>query len=310
MDERLRQLLFDPTVGKLVTVVVGIVILGVLGRFLRRSISRHVADTVTRYRARKMVSFAVYLLGALLVLTVFSDRLSGLTVAFGVAGAGIAFALQEVIASVAGWIAVSFGNFYSTGDRVQLGGIKGDVIDIGVVRTTLMEIGDWVDADLYNGRIVRIANSQVFKQPVFNYSADFPFVWDEITLPVRYGSDWKLARQMLVAVADEVCRDYALNSAAAWREAVNKYRLEEAHVEPAVTMVANDNWLQFTLRYIVDYRRRRSVKDQLFTRILEQVDQSANRIRLASATFEVVNIPRLEVSFADGKGTVRPSYVP
>jgi hypothetical protein len=77
-----------------------------------------------------------------------------------------------------------------------------------------------------------------------------------------------------------------------------------------VTMVANDNWLEFTVRYIVDYRRRRSVRDQLFTRILEEVDASADRIRLASATFEVVNLPKLDVSFDERKAVVRSSYVP
>ncbi|MCB0784290.1 MAG: mechanosensitive ion channel, partial [Flavobacteriales bacterium] len=75
------------------------------------------------------------------------------------------------------------------GDRVQLGGIKGDVIDIGVLRTTLMELGEWVDGDLYNGRMVLVANSFVFKEPVFNYSADFPFLWDELKVPVQYGAD-------------------------------------------------------------------------------------------------------------------------
>ncbi|MBP2284691.1 small-conductance mechanosensitive channel [Flavobacterium sp. CG_23.5] len=103
----------------------------------------------------------------------------------GVAGAGIAFALQEVIASFVGWLAILFGNFYNTGDRVQLGGIKGDVMDIGVFRTTIMAIGQWVDGNLYTGRIVLIANSFVFKEPVFNYSGDFPFLWDEIKLPIQ-----------------------------------------------------------------------------------------------------------------------------
>lgn len=302
--------LFDPTIGKLVVAVLGIAAFWALGRLLKRSINRYVADTSSRYTARKLVTFLFYVACGVLVATVYSDRLAGLTVAFGVAGAGIAFALQEVIASIAGWVAISFGGFYSTDDRVQLGGIKGDVIDIGVLRTTVMEMGQWVSADLYNGRIVRIANSFVFKEPVFNYSADFPFLWDEITLPVRYGSNWKLAKEMLTKVAEEVCGDYAVQSRAAWREAVEKYRLEDAKVEPMVHLEANDNWLQFTLRYVVDYRRRRSVKDQLFTRILEEVDASGDKIRLASATFEVVNLPKFDVSFAGGKGEVRSSYLP
>jgi small-conductance mechanosensitive channel len=310
MDEKLRRWLFDPTVGKLTAATLGIAVVYVLGRLLKRSAGRYVADTNLQHRIRKAISFLVSLSGVVILATTFSDRLAGLTVAFGVAGAGIAFALQEVIASIAGWIAISFGGFYATGDRVQLGGIKGDVIDIGVLRTTLMELGEWVGGDLYNGRIVRIANSFVFKQPVFNYSADFPFLWDEIRLPVRYGSDWKVARKMLEDVANEVCGDYAIHSEEAWRAALKKYMLQETSVEPLVTLEANDNWMEFTARYIVDFRKRRWIKDRLFTRILEEVDKSQDRIRLASATFELTNLPRLDVTFSGGKGSIASRYVP
>ncbi|MEO9250785.1 MAG: mechanosensitive ion channel domain-containing protein [Gemmatimonadaceae bacterium] len=293
MEQDLKRWLFDPTVVKLISVVVGLFVVYVAHRALQRSIGRYVTGPGMSYRARKLSTFVAYVLAVAVVATVFSDKLGGLTVAFGVAGAGVAFALQEVIVSVAGWIAISFGSFYAPGDRVQLGATKGDVIDVAVLRTTLMEIGEWVNADLYTGRIVRVANSVVFKSPVFNYSADFPFLWDEITLPVRYGSDWQHARQMLENVANEVCGEFAVHSHEAWARAVKKYLLEPARIEPMVTLVANDNWLEFTTRYIVDYRRRRFVKDRLFTRILEEVDKSQNRIRLASATFEVVGVPPL-----------------
>ncbi len=310
MEEQLRKWLFDPTVGKIVAAAVSLLILYILIRFAQRSVSRYVKETAIRYRIRKFLTFLGYFLGIIVLGTVFSERLSGLTVAFGVAGAGIAFALQEVIASVAGWFAITFGQFYSPGDRVQLGGIKGDVIDIGILRTTLMECGQWVNGDNYNGRIVRIANSFIFKEPVFNYSADFPFLWDEIVLPVRYGSDWEFARQVFTNVVHEVCAEYAVQSKEAWNKAVMKYQLEDARIEPMVTLEANDNWIEFTARYIVDYRKRRFIKDRLFTRILEEVDKSENRIRLASATFEVTNVPRFEFQFAEGKGIVDPSYVP
>ena len=161
--------------------------------------------------------------------------------------------LQEVIASVAGWAAISVGGFFSPGDRVQLGGIKGDVIDVSILRTTLMEIGEWVAGDLYSGRIVRIANSFVFKEPVFNYSGDFPFVWDEITLPVKYGSDWAFARTMLRSLVDEVLADYAAQVKDSWLKMVRQYRVEDANVEPMVTLRATDNWIEFTVRYVVDY---------------------------------------------------------
>jgi small-conductance mechanosensitive channel len=310
MQEQLKLWLFDPTVGKFIAAFVGLGVVFTLGRIVQRSINRFVVDPTNRYRGRKFVAFVSYLIAIVLVATIFSSRLGGLTVAFGVAGAGVAFALQEVIASAAGWVAVSFGHYYSSGDRVQLGGIKGDVIDISILRTTLLEVGEWVNADLYNGRIVRIANSFVFKAPVFNYSGDFPFLWDEITLPVRYGSDWEYTRTILGQVVDEICKDYATQSVEAWKLAVNRYRLEDAKIHPMITLAATDNWIEFTIRYIVDYRQRRVVRDRLFTRILEEVDKSKNRIRLASATFELSNLPHLDIQFSNGKGAVDPKYVP
>ncbi len=294
-DVIIRRWLLDPVMGKLVAAAVTLAVLFTAVRLLQRSLGRHVKDVDTRYRARKFVSFLGYVAAIVVVATVFSDKLGGFTVAFGVAGASIAFALQEVIASVAGWVAVSLGNFYAPGDRVQLGGIKGDVIDVSILRTTLMEIGEWVAADLYTGRIVRVANSFVFKEPVFNYSGDFPFLWDEITVPVKYGSDWKLARQMLRGIVDEVLVDYAEKVKESWLLMVSQYRVEEADVEPMITLRATDNWIEFTVRYVVDYRKRRWMKDHLFTRILEEVDKSDNRVRLASTTFELVPGSTLDV---------------
>lgn len=284
------QWLYDPVVGKLITAVIGVAVIYALVRFLQRSVNRYVAETETRYRTRKLVTFIGYIAAAGVLATVFSERLTGLTVAFGVAGAGIAFALQEIIASVAGWVAISFGGFYRTGDRVQLGGIRGDVIDIGVLRTTLMEVGEWVKGDLYNGRIVRVANSFVFKEPVFNYSGDFPFLWDEITFPVKYGSDWKFAREVLQRVAEEVMGDFARRSGESWKTVVKKYLIEDARVEPMITLRADENWVEFTVRYIVDYKQRRTAKDLLFTRILEEVEASDGRIQIASAAFEITNV--------------------
>lgn len=236
----------------------------------------------------------------------FSDRLGQLTVVFGVVGAGIAFALQELIASFAGWVAISLGQFYKSGDRVQLGGIMGDVIDISILRTTIMEIGAWVKADQYNGRIVRIANSFVFKEPVFNYSADFPFVWDEITIPVKYGSDHHLARAILQQVAEEVVGEYISQARATWQEMVHKYLIEDAKVEPMVTLVTTDNWMEFTLRYVVDYKFRRVKKDQLFTRTLDEFLSTESRVEFASATFHLVQAPVFDVRITNPGNSLKP----
>ncbi|MDU0459582.1 MAG: mechanosensitive ion channel [Geobacteraceae bacterium] len=299
--EPVLKWLFDPTVGKIVTVIAGIIIINVMTRVTRRLLVGRVENSDSRYRLRKLVNALGALTSVLLITVVFSNKLGNLTVAFGVAGAGIAFALQEVIASIAGWVAISFGNFYSIGDRVQLGGITGDVIDIGVLRTTLMETGQWVKADQYNGRIVRVANSFVFKEPVFNYSGDFPFLWDEITVPIKYGSDYKLAREIMQKIADSELSGLLPEAQKTWHAMVNKYRIEDARIEPAVTLIANDNWLEFTIRYITDFKRRRSTKDILYTRIMEEFDATNGKVALASATFHLVDAPVFNVRLTDQK---------
>jgi len=232
MNGSLEKILFDPVIGKLITAVIGVLLVIVIVRIVQRAASRYIRETNTRYRARKFISFLGYIIVVVVLVTIYSDKLGGLTVALGVAGAGIAFALQEVIASVAGWFAISFASFYKTGDRVQLGGIKGDVVDIGILRTTLMEVGQWVNGDLYNGRVVRVANSFVFKEPVFNYSGDFPFLWDEIVLPIKYGSDMKLARKLIADAADDILGDYAAKARVAWDDLVKRFPIENAQVEP------------------------------------------------------------------------------
>ncbi|MCC6187031.1 MAG: mechanosensitive ion channel [Chitinophagaceae bacterium] len=296
MDNKIQEILYNPMVGKMVFIAVGIAIIWTLVKVIQRNLFSKIKDTDNRYRAKKFGSFVGYALSAILLIIVFADKLGGFTVALGVAGAGIAFALQEVIASFAGWLAIMFGGFYKTGDRVQLGGIKGDVMDIGVLRTTIMETGQWVDGDLYNGRIVLIANSFVFKEPVFNYSGDFPFLWDEIKIPIQYGSDYDLVNQMLERVGNEVAGDLTAQSKEKWHALQKKYLLEEAQTEPMVSLIANDNWVEFTLRYVVSFKKRRATKTALFTKILKEAAASNGAIRFASATFQLVEAPDFNIN--------------
>ena len=211
------------------------------------------------------------------------------------ASAGIAFALQEVIVSIAGWLAISFGRFYKIGDRIQLSGTVGDVIDIGIFSTTLMEVGEWVKADQYSGRVVRVANNFVFTEPVFNFSADFPYLWDEIVLPIKYGSDIPFTRTILQQTASEVAGEYLPPAEHHWKALNNKYRLEHEGFEPIVTLIANDNWLEFTLRYIVDYKKRRATKDQLFERIVTKIEKSEGKVAIASSTLQLIDLPVVQL---------------
>jgi small-conductance mechanosensitive channel len=296
MEEQIQEFLFNPTVGKISTIIIGIAVIWLLIKAIQNNLFSKIHDNNNRYKAKKFGSFIGYFLSIVLITIVYSDKLGGLTVAFGVAGAGIAFALQEVIASFAGWLAIMFGDFYKTGDRVQLGGIKGDVMDIGVLRTTIMETGQWVDGDLYNGRIVLIANSFVFKEPVFNYSGDFPFLWDEIKIPIQYNSNYDKVKDILESIGKEIAGDLTEKSRKNWTALQNKYRLEDAQTEPMVSMTANENWVEFTLRYVVNYKKRRATKTELFTKILKQIEATNGEIKFTSATFHLVEVPEIKVS--------------
>jgi small-conductance mechanosensitive channel len=295
MEEIINKILFNPAIGKLVVIFIGIAIIWVIIKTIQKNLLSKIKDNDNRYKAKKFGGFIGFVLTIILVSVVYSDKLGGLTVAFGVAGAGIAFALQEVIASFAGWLAIMFGGFYKSGDRVQLGGIKGDVMDIGVLRTTIMETGQWVDGDLYNGRIVLVANSFVFKEPVYNYSGEFPFLWDEIKIPVQYGSNYKQTKEILLEIGKRIAGDLTDQSHEKWLELQGKYRLEDAQTEPMVSLIANDNWVEFTLRYVVNYKRRRVTKTLLFSDILKAFEETEGKIKFASATFHLVGAPDLNV---------------
>jgi small-conductance mechanosensitive channel len=296
MEEEIKTFLFNPVVGKIVTIFIGIAVIWIIIKVIQRNLFSKIKNPDNRYRTKKFSNILGYLFTIFLITIVFSDKLGGLTVALGVAGAGIAFALQEVITSFAGWLAIMFGGFYKSGDRVQLGGIKGDVIDIGVLRTTIMETGQWVDGDLYNGRIVLIANSFVFKEPVFNYSGDFPFLWDEIKIPIQYGSNYEKTKEILLKISNEVVEGLAEKSKERWKTLQLKYRLEDAQTEPMVFLIANDNWVEFTLRYVVSYKKRRITKTELFSKILKEIEATNGEIKFASATFQLVGAPELNVN--------------
>ena len=257
--------------------------------------ARYINDNDTRFTVRRVLTFAGYIFMVLFVISVIGNQVNSLAVTLGVAGAGIAFALQEVIVSIAGWIAISFGQYFRIGDRIEINGVKGDVIEVNVLRTTLMEIQEWVNGDQYNGRIVFIPNSSVFKDAIFNYTRDFPFLWDEIMIPIKYGSDYQLARQIIAHTGESTLGNYAESAQEKWKKMTKKYAIEPADVSPMVTMVANDNWVEFTLRYVVDYKKRRSTKDLLFTQLLTEIEKTNDKVGIASMTVHLVQTPVFDV---------------
>lgn len=283
-----------------VAAILAAVLIYLVVRVAQATTSRKIEDKDKRYKTRKLISLSGYLATLITAFVIFSDQLTNLTVIIGALSVGIGFALREFIQSLIGWSVISFSGLYKPGERIQIGNIMGDVIDIGPMVTTVMECGGWVKADLYNGRLVRLSNSLVFKENIINYTSDFPFLWDEIVIPVRTDSDHHLARSIVEEAGQTELSSISGQSKAAWRNFVRQYRIEEAKLDPMVTMSFDANWIEFTLRYVVDYRVRRSTKDRLFSTILQRIEETKGKVQIASASFQVTEIPPLSLSHEKG----------
>lgn len=283
-----------PTATNIIKYLALVVVLVIVIAWLRGFLKRKVSDNAMKYKTQKGVEVIGYILLALITVTYFTGNIKDFGLAIGLLTAGITITLQELILSIAGSFYIFVVQVYKPGDRIEINGIKGDVIDIDSIYTTMMEIGQWVSSDNYSGRIVKLSNAFVFKGPVYNYSQNFPFVWDEFNLPIRYGSDLELAKSIMIDVAQDKLSTYVQESMANWKEVVEKYYIEDAQVDPTLAITMNDNWIQFNLRYIVDYKRRRYTKHLLHEEIGKRFLATNGKVELASATFEIVRIPTLD----------------
>jgi len=236
---------------------------------------------------------SLFIVGGIAILFIWLGSGSNLTVAMGILGAGIAFASQEVLGSLAGYVNIITGDLFQIGDRVRIGNVVGDVLDVSILRTTVMEIGEWVHADQYTGRIVTVANRVVFSEPVYNYTQHWPYLWDEIVIPIAYTSDWRRAGEIMLKHGRGYTADFQSQAQVKLSALIENYPVRETTVEPTLYVVMTDNWIEMTLRYVVEARKRRRVKGQLHQELL-QCFESATDITVASMTVEIVGFPPLK----------------
>ena len=248
-------------------------------------------DSQHVYTVRKVTNYLVNALVALLILAIWMQHAGDLSVALGILGAGLAFALQEVVGSIAGWVTIISGRPFTIGDRVETGGIRGDVVDIGLLRTTLMEIGNWLGGDHNTGRIVTVSNAFIFKEPLFNYSRHLSYIWDEVSVPVTYESDWQRATQIMIKAAQQHPRYQELLPQAQEqrRQARREFAIKITPLEPRVFTRLTDNWIELGLVYPVDAGSRRIFRSEISQHILAEFDAAG--ITVASQTMAIVRFP-------------------
>ena len=297
------------TIGvKLVFTLVLVISLRVLRRLVllvaQRILGGDVADP-RRFWTRQGLQVLTTIVLVLGLLSIWVTPETDLTTGIGLVSVGLAFALQQVIISLAGYFVILRGDTFTVGDRITLGGVRGDVIRLGFLKTTIMEMGQppsvaetdpavWVNSRQYTGRLATVTNGVIFSEPVYNYTRDFPYLWEEITLPIAYKADRAAAESVLLAAAGAhaVVDDPRAEAALHWLQA--HYALSDASLEPAVYWRITDNWLELSLRFLVEHRGVRQVKDRMTRDILTGLDQAG--ISIASATYEVVGVPDFRIA--------------
>ncbi len=284
-----------PLVWSIIKFFILAIIILIIVRLLRKQLKKTIPNAAIRYKSQKGVEIFGYILLVIIAITYFTGTIKDFTLIIGLFTAGMAFTLQELILGIAGSLYIFLVKVYAPGDRIEINGIKGDVIDVDSVYTTMMEIGQWVSSDNYSGRIVKLSNAFVFKGPIYNYSQNFPFIWDEFNLPIRYGSDIDLAKSIIIKIASETLAEYTANSKSQWKDVVSKYYIEDAQVDPTLAITLTDNWIQFNLRYIVDFKKRRITKHLLNDSIRTEIEKTKGKVILASATVELIKVPELKI---------------
>ena len=292
---------------KLLVTIGLLVIVLLLGRILNRMSGWLPAarrDERTRFWARQGIR--LFTAGFLLigVLSIWFDDPTRLATALGLVSAGLAFALQKVVSAVAGYFIILRGRTFNVGDRIVMGGVRGDVIALGFTQTTIMEMGQpppvqqaepavWVQSRQYTGRIVTVSNAKIFDEPVYNYSREFPYIWEEVVLPIPYAADRDRAEQILLEVANRHTMPIEQVSAAELATLQRRYAMRAADVQPRVYFRLTDNWLELTVRFIARDHGVRELKDAMSRDLLRALDEAG--IGLASATFEIVGLPKMRL---------------
>jgi small-conductance mechanosensitive channel len=252
---------------------------------------QRIQDLKTRYTANKVLSVLSIIVIIIISLRIWVTDTSSLIVSYGIIAAGLAFALQDVFKNFVGGILIIISGYYRVGDRISIDDKSGDVMDIGIFNTTLMEIRGWIGGDQPSGRLLVIPNSLVITRSFYNYTSDHSFVWDEISIPLTYDSDWRKAREIILAIIKKETDAMTARAEIEIERIGEKYYLPKKVVEPSVYISITDNWITLDARYVTDARSRRILRSRLNELILTEIEKEGS-ITVSSTTVTVTTIQK------------------
>jgi small-conductance mechanosensitive channel len=267
----------DPLIQKILLSVGVVVITYLIGFGIVRFINSKVEDFKRRHQARRITYYSVFFIILIFILLIWLDRPSTLTTYLGVLSAGLALALHQVLLNIAGWILILLRRPFGLGDRIEWNQVQGDVIDIRVFYTTLLEVGNWVEADQSTGRLVHIPNSNIFNASLFNYTRGFGCIWNEIKFLVTFESDWEKAKEIILETGYEQSEE-EIEARAKKRiyEMSKNYMIKYGKFTPITYVDIKGSGVQITLRYLTTVRMRRVLENNISESILKKFSQEPN----------------------------------
>lgn len=252
---------------KSILLILGFII---INKVINRIVFSKTEDVYYRYRWRKTQDYITFFIGFLIIGSIWIDEFKSLLTFFGLLSAGIAIALKDPITDLAGWFFIIWRKPFDVGDRIQIGDHAGDVIDIRIFQFTIIEIGNWVDADQSTGRIMHVPNSKVFMEVLANYSIGFNYIWHEIGVLVTFESNWKKAKEMLEKIVTERSEHISKEAENKIKDASKKYMIFYKKLTPIVYTSVKDSGVMLTMRFLCDPRQRRGYEQAIWEEVLKE----------------------------------------
>lgn len=235
-------------------------------------VKRRIEDTGVWYRTRKLLTYTTGLIGAIVVATLWVEG-SGIPTYIGFLTAGLAIALSDVLKNLAGWLYIVIRRPFRLGERIEVRGHKGDVVDIRAFRFTLFEIGtERVDAEQPTGRLLHMPNGTLFTEPVANYTEGFRHLWLEIPVLITFESDWEEAELLLSQVIEEVAPDRSEVAAGMeLRKSADHYRIGLTMLDPVVFVTVRQSGILLTARVVAAVGRTRIMEQEIWKGFLRAI---------------------------------------
>lgn len=284
MYKQLAEISFSKEV--LYTIVL-FLILGLFRKVIHKLLHSYMEDVQLFHRYKKISNRFTYVVGLIFIFLIWSNSVYSVGTFFGLLSAGIAIALKDLLTSIAAWLFIISRRPFSIGDRVEVGNVAGDVVDIRIFQFTIMEIGNWVDADQSTGRIIHIPNHKILTENLANYSAGFEHIWNEIEVVITFESDWKKAKATFESIIDEHAKLHTNELAKKLKKATKKYQIHYNNITPIVYTDVVEHGVKLSIRYLCMPRSRRTTVDEIWRDILKTID-GCNDIELAYPTQRII----------------------